>query len=499
MSCTYLQTVNLLIFTVSSDLIRLLLNVTGSNINIACLRLHRKDDTAVVDYLTVILVIVVAVSLKKVQRSVHLPYTVFMFIAGLSISYRDTGSKGHGSLSVWLRGTKFHVLMTFVPAATVYATLGINHFIFRRCHKEIVVFSVGTLGISTLVCALYAFIFMGTNTLKNSLIFGILLCSNERFPMADKLFEEGRYPILTTMLQAESALNNIFVWSVLGYVDDRLSGRSDIWTLLKHLVLKHAVGLVFGVAMGTLAIRSLRLAPQSQSSNTILLVVLTYVTFCTLEWSGSSGVDGVVAFTLMTNSNRLVACTELEGLLQKYWSAIYDVSGFMSLFMTSLYTGELLFIFFQKEELKYAIWSYCMRTLVRFFAVAALFPIIEQFGYPVSWRQAVVTVWMGLKGPLNITVVTYYYHRQATTNVDFVAKTFLNMVCDTFLTQLINLTFLESVFRIFGGVFPITSSVNDISQHPAVKDGEVHIASTRADRCQNAPSTEVITSSLKGG
>ncbi|EEC00855.1 hypothetical protein IscW_ISCW001765 [Ixodes scapularis] len=55
-----------------------------------------------------------------------------MFIAGLSISYRDTGSKGHGSLSVWLRGTKFHVLMTFVPAATVYATLGINHFIFRR-------------------------------------------------------------------------------------------------------------------------------------------------------------------------------------------------------------------------------------------------------------------------------------------------------------------------------------------------------------------------------
>ncbi|KAG0419689.1 hypothetical protein HPB47_003935 [Ixodes persulcatus] len=345
-----------------------------------------------------------------------------MFIAGLSISYHDTGSKGHGSLSVWLRSTKFHVLMTFVPAATVYATLGINHFIFRRCHKEIVVFSVGTLGISTLVCALYAFIFMGTNTLKNSLIFGILLCSNERFPMADKLFEEGRYPILTTMLQAESALNNIFVWSVLGYVDDRLSGRSDIWTLLKHLVLKHAVGLVFGVAMGTLAIRSLRLAPQSQSSNTVLLVVLTYVTFCTLEWFGSSGVDGVVAFTLTTNSNRLVACTELEGLLQKYWSAIYDVSGFMSLFMTSLYTGELLFIFFQKEELKYAIWSYCMRTLVRFFAVAALFPIIEQFGYPVSWRQAVVTVWMGLKGPLNITVVTYYYHRQATTNVDFVAK-----------------------------------------------------------------------------
>ncbi|CAN8013525.1 unnamed protein product [Ixodes persulcatus] len=302
---------------------------------------------------------------------------------------------------------------------------------------------------------------MGTNTLKNSLIFGILLCSNERFPMADKLFEEGRYPILTTMLQAESALNNIFVWSVLGYVDDRLSGRSDIWTLLKHLVLKHAVGLVFGVAMGTLAIRSLRLAPQSQSSNTVLLVVLTYVTFCTLEWFGSSGVDGVVAFTLTTNSNRLVACTELEGLLQKYWSAIYDVSGFMSLFMTSLYTGELLFIFFQKEELKYAIWSYCMRTLVRFFAVAALFPIIEQFGYPVSWRQAVVTVWMGLKGPLNITVVTYYYHRQATTNVDFVAKTFLNMVCDTLLTQLINLTFLESVFRIFGELFPFNARQNE--------------------------------------
>ncbi|CAN7940055.1 unnamed protein product, partial [Ixodes hexagonus] len=222
----------------------------------------------------------------------------------------------------------------------------------------------------------------------------------------------------------------------------------DLWALLRHLVLKHAVGLLFGGLMGILAVRSLRLAPQSQSSNTILLIVFTYVTFCTLEVTGSSGVDGVVAFTLVTNSHRLVACTELEGLLHQYWFAIYDVSGLVSLFMTSLYTGELLFIFFQKEELQNAIW--CHRALARLFSVAALFPVIEQFGYPVSWRQAVVTVWMGLKGPLNITIVTYYYHRQATINVDFVAKTFLSMICDIFLTQLINLTFLEFVFRMFG-------------------------------------------------
>lgn len=202
----------------------------------------------------------------------------------------------------------------------------------------------------------------------------------------------------------------------------------DILSLLNHLLLYHGLGSLGGLAMGALAIWSLRLAPQSQSSNTFMLICLTYITFCLLEVAGSSGVDGVVAFTLVTNSHRLVACTELEGLLQKYWSAIYDVSGFMSLFMSSLYTGELLFIFFRKEDLRNAIWAYGVRTLGRLFSVVALFPIIEQFGYPVSWRQAVVTVWMGLKGSLNITVITYFYHQQASMNVDYVAKVHITRV-----------------------------------------------------------------------
>lgn len=77
-------------------------------------------------------------------------------------------------------------------------------------------FSVGTLSISTAVGALYAYHFLGTGDSTYSFLFGILLSSNERLPIADELFEEGRYPILTTMLQCESIFNNLFVWSVLG-------------------------------------------------------------------------------------------------------------------------------------------------------------------------------------------------------------------------------------------------------------------------------------------
>ncbi|KAH9368831.1 hypothetical protein HPB48_004330 [Haemaphysalis longicornis] len=145
-----------------------------------------------------------------------------MFIAGIGLSYQDVDNAGHASVSSWLRNVKFHMLMVFVPAATVYTTQGINHFIVRRCHREIVVFSVFTLFISTGVSALYAYTFLDTTEINYSLLFGILLCSNERLPIADALFEEGRYPILTTMLQAESILNNLFVWSVLDIVETRV-------------------------------------------------------------------------------------------------------------------------------------------------------------------------------------------------------------------------------------------------------------------------------------
>ncbi|KAH7944916.1 hypothetical protein HPB49_001734 [Dermacentor silvarum] len=229
------------------------------------------------------------------------------------------------------------------------------------------------------------------------------------------------------MLQAESILNNLFVWSVLDIIE--ANEHQGLATILNHLLLSHVVGALGGVVMGIVAIWSLRVAPQSQSSNTYLHICLTYFTFCMLEVMGTSGVDGVVAFTLVTTSHRLVACTELEGLLHKYWSTIYDVSGFLSLFVSL---------------------AYCVRVLARLLSVVALFPILEQFGYPVSWRQAVVTIWMGLKGPLNITVVTYLYHYQSTLNVDYVGRTFPNIVCDVILTQLVNVTLLEYVFKIFG-------------------------------------------------
>ncbi|XP_075749258.1 uncharacterized protein LOC142814402 [Rhipicephalus microplus] len=303
---------------------------------------QRKSESY--DYLVICAVLITAVALKKLQRRIRFPYTVFMFIAGFGFSYQDAeNEKSLDSLSVWLRNIKFHVLMVFVPAATVYATQGINHFIFRRCHREITVFSVGTLGISTVVSALYAYTFLGTKGINNCLLFGILLCSSERLPIADELLEEGRFPILTTMLQAESIVNNLFVWSVLDTVEAH--ENQGVTTILNHLLVSHVMGTIGGVFMGAVAIWSLRLAPQSQSSNTFLHICLTYATFCLLEVMGISGVDGVVAFTLLTTSHRLVACTELEGLLRKYWSAIYDVSGFLSLFMSSLYGGELLFIF----------------------------------------------------------------------------------------------------------------------------------------------------------
>ncbi|XP_065302030.1 sperm-specific sodium:proton exchanger-like [Dermacentor albipictus] len=401
------------------------------------------------DYLVICAVLITAVVLKKLQRRIHFPYTVFMFIAGFGFSYQDAENERRlDSLSMWLRNIKFHVLMVFVPAATVYATQGINHFIFRRCHREITVFSVGTLGISTVVSALYAYTFLGTKGINNCLLFGILLCSCERLPIADQLLEEGRYPILTTMLQAESIVNNLFVWSVLDTVEAH--NNQGVTTVLNHLLVSHVMGALGGVAMGAVAIWSLRLAPQSQSSNTFLHICLTYATFCLLEVMGTSGVDGVVAFTLITTSHRLVACTELEGLLHKYWSAIYDVSGFLSLFMSSLYGGELLFIFARSNILSQVALAYGVRILARLFSVVALFPIIEQFGYPVSWRQAAVTVWMGLKGPLNITVVTFLYHHQSTINVEYVGGTFPYIVCDILLGQLINVAFLEFIFRTFG-------------------------------------------------
>ncbi|XP_054926218.1 uncharacterized protein [Dermacentor andersoni] len=84
-------------------------------------------------------------------------------------------------------------IRAFLPAFVVHTTQGINNYIFRRCHVEIMVFSVGTFTITIVMASVYALhkVSDGTWSIRDCVFFGLFMCSVERVPLSSVIFEEG--------------------------------------------------------------------------------------------------------------------------------------------------------------------------------------------------------------------------------------------------------------------------------------------------------------------
>ncbi|KAH9368852.1 hypothetical protein HPB48_004351 [Haemaphysalis longicornis] len=61
----------------------------------------------------------------------------------------------------------------------------------------------------------------------------------------------------------------------------------------------------------------LKMMPFGSDSAIVCVVCGTYLTFFLLEAFNSSGVTGVIAYTMVVTSNRIVSCTEMEAALEE--------------------------------------------------------------------------------------------------------------------------------------------------------------------------------------
>ncbi|KAL3196978.1 hypothetical protein MRX96_014930 [Rhipicephalus microplus] len=116
-------------------------------------------------YLALFAFLAISTVLKIVQRHIRVPYTLVVFVvaAGCTTLFALTSKRG------------------------------INNYIFRRCHMEIMFFSLGTFGITLAVATVFVTHKIADSTwpFRECLLFGLYMSCVERLPMSDALFEEG--------------------------------------------------------------------------------------------------------------------------------------------------------------------------------------------------------------------------------------------------------------------------------------------------------------------
>ncbi|XP_064470464.1 uncharacterized protein LOC135385200 isoform X2 [Ornithodoros turicata] len=366
-----------------------------------------RDGDYVGDYFKFFVFLLVAACLKTIQRQIRIPYTTVVYIltTALISSMVKTSGETITMSKGFLGAVGSQAIKVFVPAFVVHTTQGINSYIFRRCHLEIIVFSIGTFSMTAVMTYLYASKRIAENwAWRETFFFALFLCSVERMPLSDVLFDEGRFPVIATMIQSEALFNTAITWFLYGLYGSSpgTAGSPNQNSEVMFTLHSQVVALFVGAVMGGVAITALRVIPFGSDSSIIVLLCATYFTYFFLESIGSSGVTGVITCTMIVNAHRLISCTELQD------------------------------------------------TLEEFIAVALLYPVMGHFGYRITVKQALVLIWMGVKGTYTMSFATLYHMSNSNIHTEMVLKSFVFIAWDMLLSQVINVSLLPCILRTLG-------------------------------------------------
>ncbi|KAL1479248.1 hypothetical protein MTO96_052005 [Rhipicephalus appendiculatus] len=156
-------------------------------------------------------------------------------------------------------------IRAFVPVFVVHTTQGINNYIFRRCHVEIMVFSIETFGMTIVMASVYALrkVSDGTWSVRSASFSASSCAPVGRVPLSSIIFDEEYYDMLLFPIQNQ------------------------------------LVAVVVGCALGAATMSMLKMI--SYGTDSVIMMVMcgtTYFTFFLLESVNSSGVTGVIVYLL---------------------------------------------------------------------------------------------------------------------------------------------------------------------------------------------------------
>ncbi len=349
---------------------------------------------------TLIGLFVVATAVAILARRLRVPYTVALVLAGLGI----------GALGVVEppRLTKELLFAFILPGLLFEAAFHLELDDLRRDWRPITSLAVPgvavAIGLTGAICtlAIHVLRLAPGFTITLGLVFGALIAATDPIAVV-ALFREMRAPArLSTVLEAESLLNDgtsiVFLTLILGYVGGTLTTVSAI---LGQLVAMVAGGLLIGLVVGLAASRVMRRLddPMVEIS---LTVIAAYGSFVLAEQFHFSGVLSTVAAGIACGNygRRAAMSAKTQTAVLAFWDyAAFALNSIV--FLMVGFTVPIRALLGSAPEVTVA---YVATLTGRAGVVAAVMAMFRRKGdgFPVRW--SVVLTWGGLRGALSVVL-----------------------------------------------------------------------------------------------
>ncbi|HBK28954.1 MAG TPA: sodium:proton antiporter [Parabacteroides sp.] len=364
----------------------------------------------------VVICLVFGAILKSVLKKSKFPYTVALFVFGISIGLLDRFSLLNAPLvksAIDFAGNMDPdlILYLFLPLLIFDGAYELDLHVFKKSLLNstllagpglvIAMFMTGALimGVS------YFLPERGQWNWNYALMFGALISATDPVAVVALLKELGTSKRFSTLVDAESMLNDGtgIVLFMLFFGVYSTAGISELPPLLNFILVVFG-GALLGWLTARLTIWFLKQFNEDEAVQNSIIIVASYITFILAQsYLNVSGVIALVTFGLTVNN---VGRPRLKPEVNKFMVQFWELMAYMANTLIFIIVGVVIALKVDVtwRSLLFLLIVYIGVNIVRLLMILLLFPIMKKTGYGLSHRESFILAWGGLRGALGLTL-----------------------------------------------------------------------------------------------
>jgi NhaP-type Na+/H+ or K+/H+ antiporter len=352
---------------------------------------------------------------RLLARRLDVPYTVAMLVLGGVAGFVLPRYAG---VEVTTPGTHLDQVLTpaviifvFLPALVFESATSVDHHAFWNERGALGLLAIPALIVNTGVMAGVMMILTRGSwdwSLQVALVFGALISATDPVAVVALLREVGAPKRLGVLIEGESLLNDGTAIVLFGVLLGLMTGSAESLSVL-GTVGRFAWIVLGGAGVGLgLAWIITRIIARTFNDALVeisLTLVLAYGAMLIAE--GGLHVSGVIAVVLaglwVGGRGRTSISPEVVGALHHVWELLAYVANTLIFFLVGYLISDPISSA-GLADLLLVLGAFVAVVSARFLATFAFQPLMRRLGAGVSWREATVMAWGGLRGAVSLAL-----------------------------------------------------------------------------------------------
>ncbi|CAI5527564.1 unnamed protein product [Closterium sp. Naga37s-1] len=394
---------------------------------------------------------------RQIFNNTRVPYTVALLLVGIALGafefYVDLGLLGD-SIRMWAAIEPNIIFFVFLPALLFESAFAFELHQIKRCMVQIfllavpgVVITTGFLGVICKYVLPYGW------SWSTAMLLGSVLSTTDPVAVVALLKELGASKKLRTIIDGEALMNDgaaiaifqLFLQLVLGY-------SFSPGGIIAFMCRVFFGGIALGMAFGVVSLLWLRTVFNDYIIEITITICGSYMAFFVANAvTNMSGVMSDMTLGIMFAIFAKTAFTgENEKNMHSFWEMLAYIANTLIFVLSGVVIAES--VLHNASHIQGVDWGYMLALFVfvqlsRVVVVGLLYPGLASSGYGLTWKEAIILTWSGLRGGIALTLALVVSHEKqpdkisASTSARFMFITggivFLTLIVNGSTTQFI--------------------------------------------------------------